>query len=90
MSDTKLLQAIVDGQSSLKEELKNDIKKIVVEVEKVKVEVQKVKIEVRNNGKRIDKLGLAIARLEDDAPTVAEFDELETRVTKLENQSVAT
>jgi polyhydroxyalkanoate synthesis regulator phasin len=36
--------------------------------------------------KRVDKIGLQVARLEDNAPTVEEFDELERRVTKLENQ----
>lgn len=33
---------------------------------------------------RLDKIGLAVARLEDDAPTIEEFDKLEKRVTKVE------
>lgn len=34
--------------------------------------------------KRIDKVGLAVARLEDDTPTIEEFDTLGKRVTKVE------
>lgn len=45
--------------------------------------------EVKKNGKRIDKLGLELAELSDDAPTIEEFDNLEKRVTKVENQVFA-
>ena len=38
---------------------------------------------------RINELGLQLARLEDDAPTVEEFDDLEKRVTKLEHPRFA-
>ncbi|MFV2014531.1 MAG: transposase [Candidatus Heimdallarchaeota archaeon] len=44
-----------------------------------------LKKEVVNNGKRIDKLGLQLAELADDAPTIEEFDSLGKRVTKLEH-----
>lgn len=36
--------------------------------------------------KRIDKIGLQLAELSDDAPTVEEFDNLEKRVSKVEHQ----
>lgn len=68
MVGNKILQAILDGQVSIREDLKRVEKK------------------VEDNGQRIDKLGMQIANLEDDAPTVAEFDGLEKRVKKLEKQ----
>ncbi|MEK7188856.1 MAG: hypothetical protein AAB685_03325 [Patescibacteria group bacterium] len=71
MSDTKLLQAILDGQTSIR----NDIKE--------------VKVEVKKNGERIDKIGLQLANLEDDSPTVDEFDDLEKRVSRLEKPAVS-
>lgn len=71
MSDTKLLQAILDGQTSIR----NDIKE--------------VKVEVKKNGERIDKIGLQLANLEDDSPTIDEFDDLEKRVSRLEKPAVS-
>lgn len=66
MADNKILQAILDGQVTIREDIKRVEKK------------------VEDNGQRIDKLGLQLANLEDDAPTIAEFDRLEKRVDKLE------
>lgn len=43
--------------------------------------------ETKENGERITKLGLQLAELEDDAPTVDEFGLLEERVAKLERPS---
>lgn len=76
MSDTKLIQAVLDKVSSVDKRVSTLDKK-----------VDDVKKEVVNNGKRIDKLGLQIAQLEDDAPTNDEFDKLTKRVTKLETQA---
>lgn len=74
MTDSKLLQAILDKISSVDEK------------------VDSVKTELKDTGEsittRIDKLGLQLASLEDDAPTIEEFDKLEKRVSKLENQVV--
>lgn len=72
MPDTKILQSILDGQVSIRQ----DIKKVEQNLSK----------EIKINRKRIDKLGLQLARLEDDTPTVEEFDNLDKRVTKLEKQ----
>ena len=80
MSDTKILQAILDGQNGLKkgmQEVRNDIKEVKEEVKKTEGRLTT----------RIDKLGLQIARLEDDAPTIDEFEKLAKRVTNLENPS---
>ena len=79
MSDTKMLQAILDGQNAIKEELKSDIKRLEEKVDKNTVIIEK-------NGKRIDKIGLQLAELADDAPTIDEFEKLEKRVSTLELQ----
>ncbi len=71
MSDTKLLQAILDKVKTVDNKVDKGFKGI--------------KKEVVNNRKRIDKLGLQLAELADDAPTVEEFDKLDKRVTKLEH-----
>ena len=77
MSDTKILQAILDSQKAIKEELKGDIGKVGKDILRVEKKVDR-------NGERIDKLGLQLARLEDGAPTVEEFDNLDKRMGKLE------
>lgn len=69
MSDTQLLQAILD------------------KVTNVDKKVDEVKSVVVKNGERLDKLGLELAKLQDDSPTIEEFDNLEKRVEKLENQA---
>ena len=71
MSDNKILQSILDGRTSIREDIK------------------RVEEKVEENGARIDKLGLQIASLEDDSPTIEEFDNLEKRVKKLEKQTIA-
>ena len=73
MSDTKLLQSI-DKVSSVDWKVDKGFKEVNIHFEET--------------NKRIDKLGLQIVRLEDDAPTIEEFDNLEKRVSKLENQVV--
>ena len=80
MSNTKILQAILDGQRAIKEELKEDINKVGKDVLRVEKKGDK-------NGKRLDRLGLELAELSDDAPTIGEFDKLEKRAPKLESQA---
>lgn len=70
MTNNKILQVILDGQISIREDIKQVEKK------------------VEENGQRIDKLGLQIAHLEDDAPTIEEFDHLEKRVENLEKHFI--
>ena len=72
MADTKILQAILDGQVQIREDVKRLEKKVDAGFEETK--------------ERIDKLGLQIANLEDDAPTIEAFDGLEKRVKKMEKQ----
>ncbi len=72
MSDTKLIQAVLDKVTKLDEKVDKGFKGL--------------KGEIVNNRNRIDKLGLQLAELADDASTVEEFDNLEKRVGKLEKQ----
>lgn len=72
MADTKMLQVILGGQKSIRD----DIKKLEKKTEKGFKEV--------NN--RLDKQGKSLAYLEDDAPTTEEFNKLEKRVSKIEKQ----
>lgn len=86
MNDTKkMLTAIINGQSALKQELLTEIKKVKKDVadhrEETKVGFLKV-------NERIDKLGRSLAYLEDDAPTMEEISNLEERVGTLEKKSL--
>jgi len=81
----KMLRAIINGQSSLKQELKAEIKKLD---QKLSNKIDQNRVEIKKNTKRLDKLGKQLAYLEDDAPTRGEHDELEKRVSKLERQVV--
>ena len=72
-----MLQAILDGQSAIKEELKGEIKKVAKQVELLEGKVTKLD---ENLTERIDKIGLQLAQLSDDVPTVEEFDDLKKQV----------
>ncbi|AKM83339.1 hypothetical protein A2422_00680 [Candidatus Woesebacteria bacterium RIFOXYC1_FULL_31_51] len=72
MSDTKMLQIILDRIISLEKKVGNGNKEL--------------KEEIIKNRKRIDKFGIQLAELSDDAPTVEEFDELDQKVKRLENK----
>ena len=74
MSDTKLLQSILNKVSSIEQQVTSL--------------GQKVEDGFKVVNKRVDKIGLQLANLEDDAPTVEEFDVLEKRVRRLEKQAV--
>ncbi len=70
MSDTKILQSILDGQVTIRK----DIKKVDRKVDKVE----------KNLTTRMDALGKQLNVLDEDAPTRDEFDGLEERVVHLE------
>ena len=74
MFDKKMLQAILD--------------KVTAVDSKVENLGEKLDNTEKRLTKRIDKLGIELAELSDDAPTVEEFDSLEKRVTKLENGAI--
>ncbi len=62
------------------------LQSILNKVVSVDNKVDEVKVEVVKNGKRIDKLGLELAELQDDAPTREEHEKLKERVDKVEKQ----
>ena len=71
-----MLQSILDKVSSIDKKVDKGFKG--------------VDVRFNETNKRIDKLGRQLANLEDDAPTVEEFDNLEKRVTKLEHPQFTT
>lgn len=75
MSGSKLLQAILDKVSSVDKKVDKGFKIMNKRMDKT--------------DKRIDKLGLQIARIEDDAPTIEEFDDLEKRVSTIEQHTTS-
>ncbi|KKQ40769.1 MAG: hypothetical protein US60_C0053G0006 [Microgenomates group bacterium GW2011_GWC1_37_8] len=79
MSDTKMLQSILDKVSTLDRKVDGGFKEVNQRIDRTE----------KNLTIRIDKLGLQLANLEDDAPTIEEFDNLEKRVTKLEKQAAS-
>ena len=92
MNDTqKMLQAIINGQSTLKGELLAKIdqvdKKLSEKIEGLDGKVNgldgKIDRAERRLTERLDKIGKQLAYLEDDTPTREEFDKLETRVDKM-------
>ena len=88
MNDTqKMLQAIINGQSAIKQELSGKIDKIDLKVDKLDEKLDKVE---KNLTSRIDKLGRQLAYLEDDAPTREEHGQLKKRVIKLEHKIAST
>lgn len=99
MDDThKMLQAIINGQSALKQELSSKIDKVDQKLEKLgdrlegridSLETRVDKVE-KNLTERLDKIGRQLAYLEDDAPTREEYDQLEKRVDKLEQKVIPT
>lgn len=89
MNDTqKMLQVIINGQSTLKQELLSKIdkveKKLEGRIDGLDVKLDKVE---KNLTERIDKLGKQLAYLEDDTPTREEFNNLEKRVDNIEQKA---
>lgn len=70
----KMLQAIINGQSTFRQEVLSKIDKLDAKLTK---KIDQVEENLTN---RMDKLGKQLAYLEDDAPTREEFDDLEKRV----------
>lgn len=91
----KILQAILNGQSALKQELVSKINKVDQRVERLEGKIdqveenltKKIKTVEKNLTRRIDSIGRQLAYLEDDTPTREEFDKLENRVGELEQKS---
>lgn len=89
MDDTqKMLQTIINGQSSFRQEVLSRIDKLEERLDgKIDVLDKKIDKVEKNLTNRIDKLGRQLAYLEDDAPTREEFDDLAARVGNLEQEA---
>ncbi len=88
MNDTqKMLQAIINGQSTFRQEVLAKIDKLDLKlsgrIDGLESKIDQVEENLTN---RIDKLGKQLAYLEDDTPTREEYDELEERVDKIEQK----
>lgn len=88
MDDThKMLRAIINGQSAIKEEMLKEIKDVRKEINDVRKDLNILKEKTISGfekvNDRMDKIGKQLAYLEDDAPTREEFDEITTKVEKL-------
>jgi len=81
----KMLQAIINGQSAMKSELLGEIQKLD---KKFDLKIESLRKETKEGfeklTERVDKIGLQVARLEDDTPTRDEFDDVNSRLKKLE------
>lgn len=89
---TKMLQAILNGQSSTNERIDKLDKKVDALGTELKTEIKGVEKKLteveKRLTKRIDSLGKSLAYLEDDTPTREEYDELEQRVGKIEQKII--
>lgn len=91
MNDSQeLFRKVANAISASKSVVLGEIKKVDGKVEGLDKKVDMVRedmVGLENRlTKRIDKIGLNLARLEDDTPTLEEFDKLEGRVTKVEEK----
>jgi hypothetical protein len=93
MDETKkMLRAIINGQSAMKSELLGEIqkleKKVDTEIGGLKTVLGSLRKETKEGfeklTERVDKIGLQVARLEDDTPTRDEFNDVNSRLKKLE------
>ena len=86
MDETKkMLQAIINGQSAMKSELLGEIRKLDKKFDlRIDLLAKETKEGFEKLTERVDKIGLQVARWEDDTPTRAEFDDVNSRLKKLE------
>lgn len=80
-SDTKLLQAILNNQNSLSEKIDHLDQKVV----DIDQRIDSMDKKIDGHTERLDKIGGQLAYLEDDAPTIKEFNQLKRKVKKLES-----
>jgi predicted nuclease with TOPRIM domain len=92
MADTslKILQMVLNGQNSMKADMMCEFKKVREEIQdsekRLGNRIDGVEINLTKLINRVDKLGLDLAKLSDDAPTIKEFDDLVSRVNNLQSK----
>lgn len=82
----KMLQMILSGQNSIKTEIVKVRKELSDVEDRLNKKIDDVREDIIKLTSRVDRLGLDLAKLSDDAPTIEEFDELKVRVDKLQRQ----
>ncbi len=83
----KMFQTLVNGQSSLKQEILKELKKVNTRIDAVDSGLRTdMKKGFTKIVKRLDVIGKTVAFLEEDTPTRDEYDELEKRVDKIETK----
>lgn len=82
-----MLQIIINGQSTFRQEVQGEIKDLKEMVSKVDQKIDRVE---ENLTKRMDKIGKQLAYLEDDAPTREVFNNLEKRIGEVEQKVSST
>ena len=88
MLANKLLQAILDGQAALREEVQSGFAKLEKRLSnRIDSLASELKAVEKRLNRRIDPVGKQLNILDDDAPTGDEFKSLEKRVVKLEKQA---
>ena|SRR5258706_2905231 len=83
----KMLHAVINAQSSLRQDLFGEIGELRKEMNGRfdKVEANAAKVE-KSLTRRLDMIGKSVAYLEDDTPTREEYELLEKRVDKIEQK----
>lgn len=82
----KMVTAIANAQSAFRAEMLQMFKKVDERFDALETKMDNRFREVHD---RLDKIGLQVARLEDDAPTREEHDVLVKRVTKVEKRTAS-
>jgi len=89
----KMLRAVINGQSAMKQELLVKIEKVDERANTLEGKIdslgESIKKGFKEVNKRIDKIGSQLAYLEEDAPTRDEHDNLEKRVDELEGKTTS-
>ena len=81
----KMLRTIINGQSAIKSELIAKIDKLDKKLaNRIDVLEKNMNDDFKEVNKRIDVIGLHLEKVDEDTPTIEEFDKLEKRVTKVE------
>lgn len=82
----KMLRAIINGQSAIKQDLQAEIKLLRGEMDEYRMDSKE---EFEKVNRRLDKIGMQLAYLDDDASSREDMDALEKRVKKLEQRLFA-
>jgi ABC-type hemin transport system substrate-binding protein len=80
----KMLRAIINSQGSFRQEILKKLEVLDIKITTVDKKVDRVE---ENLTKRIDKIGLQLAYLEDDTPIRENHEKLEKRIIKLEQKT---